>query len=57
MSWNDAPGFADLRTLRLGTGAERYGAYRGMIDEVKIYNRALADDEIAAETAGTKSGE
>ena len=57
MSWSDAPGFADLRTLRLGTGAERYGAYRGMIDEVKIYNRALADDEIAAETAGTKSGE
>jgi len=57
MSWSDSPGFADLRVLRLGTGAERYGAYRGMIDEVKIYGRALADDEIAAETAGIRSGQ
>lgn len=52
MSWTDAPGFADIRTVRLGTAAERIGAYRGMIDEVKVYARALGDEEIAAESAG-----
>ncbi|HEX4779323.1 MAG TPA: LamG domain-containing protein [Usitatibacter sp.] len=52
MAWSDTPGFADVRTVRLGTGAERIGAYRGMIDEVKVYARALGDDEIAAESAG-----
>jgi len=53
MSWGDAPGFADIRTVRLGTGSERIGAYRGMIDEVKVFARALGDDEIAAESAGS----
>ena len=53
MSWGDAPGFADIRALRLGTAAERNGAYRGMIDEVKVYPRALSDDEITAESAVT----
>jgi len=52
MSLSDAPGFADIRMLRLGTGAERIGAYRGMIDEVKVFARALGEDEIAAESAG-----
>ncbi len=54
MAFSDAPGFADVRTLRLGTGAERIGAYRGMIDEVKVFARALGDDEIAAESAGSR---
>ncbi len=45
--WGSAPGFADLRTLRLGTLVERNGAYRGMIDEVKVYARALSEEEIA----------
>jgi hypothetical protein len=57
MSFDEAPGFADIRTLRLGTGSERIGAYRGMIDEVKVFARALGDDEIAAESAGAKSRE
>ena len=43
-----APGFADIRTLRLGTLAERNGAYRGMIDELKVYARTLSDEEILA---------
>jgi len=53
MSWNGAPGFADIRRVRLGTGYERNGAYRGMIDELKIFARPLSDDEIASESAGT----
>lgn len=52
MSFSEGPGFADIRTLRLGTGAERIGAYRGMIDEVKVFGRALAEEEITAESAG-----
>jgi hypothetical protein len=52
MSFGDAPGFSDIRMLRLGTGAERIGAYRGMIDEVKVFARALGEEEIAAESAG-----
>ena len=52
MSFSDGPGFADIRTLRLGTGAERIGAYRGMIDEVKVFARALGEEEIAGESAG-----
>ncbi|MGZ5647725.1 MAG: LamG domain-containing protein [Usitatibacter sp.] len=47
-----APGFADIRSLRLGTQFERNGAYRGMIDEVKVYARTLSDDEILAEASG-----
>lgn len=43
-----APGFADIRTLRLGTYYERNGAYRGMIDELKVYARTLSDAEIVA---------
>ena len=47
--WGSTPGFADIRGLRIGTWAERNGAYRGMIDEVKVYARALSEDEISAE--------
>ena len=43
-----APGFADIRTIRLGTWYERNGAYRGMIDEMKVYARTLSDEEIVA---------
>ena len=46
--WGSDPGFADIRGMRLGTYQERNGAYRGMIDEVKLYARALSDEEIAA---------
>jgi Concanavalin A-like lectin/glucanases superfamily len=53
MAWDGAPGFADIRRVRLGTGSERNGAYRGMIDELKVFARPLSDDEIAAEGAGT----
>jgi hypothetical protein len=52
--WGSAPGFADVRTLRLGTWVERNGAYRGMIDEVKVYARALSEEEIA-QSAGQGS--
>jgi hypothetical protein len=46
--FGSAPGFADIRTVRLGTWYERNGAFRGMVDEVKLYARTLSDDEIAA---------
>jgi hypothetical protein len=49
--WGSGLGYADLRTMRIGTWSERNGAYRGMIDEVKVHARALSDDEIAAEAA------
>jgi len=49
--WGSDPGFADIRSMRLGTLQERNGAYRGMIDEVKLYARALSDEEIAASAA------
>lgn len=52
LPWGSSPGFADLRTLRLGTWVERNGAYRGMVDEVKIHARALREDEIAASAVG-----
>lgn len=48
MPWGSAPGFAMIRTLRIGTAAERNGAYRGMVDEVKVYARPLSEEEIAA---------
>ena len=48
MPWRSGPGFAMIRTLRIGTGAERNGAYRGMVDEVKVYARPLTEEEIAA---------
>lgn len=44
--WGEAIGFADIRSLRIGTSSERNGAYRGMVDEVKVYARALSSDEI-----------
>jgi Concanavalin A-like lectin/glucanases superfamily len=47
-----APGFADIRNVRLGTQFERNGAYRGMVDEVNVYARALSDEEIEASAAG-----
>ena len=43
-----APGFADIRALRVGTWYERNGAYRGMVDEMKVYARTLSDEEIVA---------
>ena len=49
--WGSGLGYADLRTMRIGTWSERNGAYRGMIDEVKVYARALSDEEIATEAA------
>src|SRR5205085_7377222 len=49
--WAAAPGFADIRSLRIGTWFERTGAYRGLVDEVKVYARALTDAEIEAEAA------
>jgi hypothetical protein len=49
--WGSGLGYADLRTMRIGTWSERNGAYRGMIDEVKVYARALSDEEIAADAA------
>ncbi len=48
LPFGSAPGFADIRKLRLGTLYERNGAYRGMIDELKIYARTLSDEEIVA---------
>ena len=48
MPWRSAPGFAMIRTVRIGTAAERNGAYRGMVDEVKVYARPLSEEEIAA---------
>jgi hypothetical protein len=48
LPFGSAPGFADIRTLRLGTWYERNGAYRGMIDELKVYARTLSDEEIVA---------
>jgi hypothetical protein len=53
MPWGSAPGFAMIRGIRIGTAAERNGAYRGMVDEVKVYARPLSEDEIAAD-AGTR---
>ena len=47
-----APGFADIRNVRLGTQFERNGAYRGMIDEVKVYARTLSDAEVEASASG-----
>jgi hypothetical protein len=51
VAWNAAPGFADIRAVRIGTGAERNGAFRGTVDELKVYARPLDDDEIAASVA------
>jgi len=50
MAWDTAPGFADIRRIRLGTGNERNGAYRGMIDDVRVFARPLSDDEVAADS-------
>jgi hypothetical protein len=50
--WGSAPGFAHIRAVRIGTGSERNGAFRGTVDEMKVYARALADDEVAAEAHG-----
>lgn len=47
--WGSAPGFAVIRTVRIGTAAERNGAYRGMVDELKVFARPLSEEEIAAE--------
>ena len=49
MPWRSAPGFAAIRTVRIGTAAERNGAYRGMVDELKLYARPLSEEEIAAD--------
>ena len=47
--WGEAIGFADIRSLRIGTSSERNGAYRGMVDEVKVFSRALSSEEIERE--------
>ncbi len=49
MPWRSAPGFAAIRTVRIGTAAERNGAYRGMVDELKLYARPLSEEEIASD--------
>jgi hypothetical protein len=49
MPWSSAPGFAAIRTVRIGTAAERNGAYRGMVDELKVYARPLSEEEIASD--------
>ena len=54
MPWGAGPGFAMIRAVRIGTMSERNGAYRGMVDEVKVYARALSEEEIAA-AAGSRS--
>jgi hypothetical protein len=51
MPWGSAPGFAMIRTVRIGTAAERNGAYRGMVDELKIYARPLSEEEIAGDAS------
>ena len=38
-----------------GFSGNNYGPYKGMLDEVKIYNRVLGDDEIAGVYAGTEN--
>jgi hypothetical protein len=48
-----APGFADIRAIRIGTGSERNGAYRGLVDELKVYARPLSEEEIEATASGT----
>ena len=48
LPWGTALGFADIRSLRIGTSSERNGAYRGMVDEVKVYDRALSSAEVQA---------
>jgi len=48
MPWGAAPGFAMIRAVRIGTASERNGAYRGMVDELKVYARPLGEEEIAA---------
>ncbi len=47
--WGSALGYADIRSLRVGTSSERNGAYRGMVDEVKVYARALSSAEIESD--------
>jgi concanavalin A-like lectin/glucanase superfamily protein len=49
--WGSDPGFAGIRTVRIGTAAERNGAFRGMVDELKVYARPLSDEEIHASAA------
>jgi hypothetical protein len=43
-----------IRGIRIGTAAERNGAYRGMVDEVKVYARALSEEEIAADAGARR---
>jgi len=49
MPLGSAPGLAHIRMVRIGTAAERNGAYRGMVDELKVYARPLSEDEIATD--------
>jgi concanavalin A-like lectin/glucanase superfamily protein len=51
LPWGSAPGFADIRAIRIGTASERNGAFRGTVDELKIFARALSDDEIASDAS------
>ena len=54
MPWGSAPGFGMIRTVRIGTASERNGAYRGMVDELKIYARPLSEDEIAGDAGKSR---
>jgi hypothetical protein len=40
--------------VRIGTASERNGAYRGMVDELKLYARPLSEEEIAEEAGPRK---
>jgi hypothetical protein len=40
------PGAADTATVRIGTARDDNREFLGMIDDVRIYNRALTQDEI-----------
>lgn len=53
MPWGAVPGISIVRGIRIGTAAERNGAYRGLVDEVKVYARPLSEEEIAA-SAGVR---
>jgi len=38
-------------TVRIGMGASTFGAFAGSIDEARIYDRSLSEDDILALTA------
>lgn len=47
------PRLARLRELRLGTWHEANQAFRGALDELKLYRRALSEEEIRQSASGS----